>query len=76
MDNEWSVQNKNTWRTVPDFLQCRASNEDESHAYDLAFSVCDILKTHMGSSGIKLIERRINNLCQRAVNIAKVPKQH
>lgn len=66
------MQNKNTWREVPDFLQCRINNEKERQAFTLAFTVCDMLKSHMESVEIKQIERRVNNLCQRAVNIAKV----
>ena len=72
VDNDWNVQNKNSWKMVPDFLTCRANNEDERQAYKLARTVCQLLKRHQEDSGLNNIERRVNNLCQRATNLAKV----
>lgn len=69
--NTWSVQNKNSWKEITDFLQCQNRDETDQHAYDLATKVCDLLREHMYTVGNSQIERRVNNLCQRALNIAK-----
>lgn len=69
--NTWSVQNKNSWKEITDFLQCQDRDEKDKNAYELATKVCEMLRVHMFDAGSHQIERRVNNLCQRALNIAK-----
>lgn len=71
VDNDWNVKNEAQWDYVYKYLTCDHFNAEDSHATDLAWKVCAILRENMYTIEKKSIDRRVNNLCQRAVNLAR-----
>jgi hypothetical protein len=69
--NGWQVANVNKWKPNKNFLSCIELQETETDVMGLSESICVLLQSNKDNANTRHVDKRTNNLCNRAFSLAK-----